>query len=627
MQPILTVNLTAGEFDTLDIPKEWVEGFLGGSSLAARILYDHLHSGLNALSPEARLLFMNGPLSGTGGPAVGRFVVCGRSPATGLWGESNCGGHWGADLRRAGFIGLLVTGQAPEPVYLWIHDGQAELRSAKHLWGKDTYQVQDELSHEIGVRPIHVASIGIAGENAIPFALILCDHGRVAGRTGMGAVMGSKRLKAIAVYGSGQVPVVHEDLFSKLRSEANRTLRNDPVSQVARELGTASVADYFDYLDEMPKKYFQRSKFMQPLKISGSYIAETILSGVSACHACVIACGRVVTLPGEPQRKGPEYETLVGFGPNLEINDPIVITRFGDWCDRYGMDSISLSNTIGLAMKLYEKGIISEKDTSGMAFKWGDVSVVERLIHLTARREGFGRYLAEGALSLGRRFHSEDEVVQVNGLEVPYHDPRGASGMALVYATSPRGACHNQSDYYFVEIGQADQSLGMVFHSPRGGAEKASNVVRHQNWRTVFNALVMCTFANVPPDKIVSLTNAATGLDLTLEDLLVIGERGWNLKRVINHRLGLSRQNDKLPQPLLRPYQDDPNGDDGFVPDLEAMLNEYYRVRGWDAETGYPKKEKLIELGLDWVIADLWKEAFEQENRQTETEDGKFGRF
>ena len=627
MQPILTANLTTSEFGILDISKEWVEEFLGGSSLAARILYEHLSPGLNALSPEARLLFMNGPLSGTGGPAVGRFVVCGRSPATGLWGESNCGGHWGAALRRAGFDGLLITGQAQEPVYLWVHDGQVEMRSAKHLWGKDTYQVQDELSREIGVKPIHVASIGIAGENAIPFALILCDHGRVAGRTGMGAVMGSNRLKAIAVYGSGEVPVVHKGHFSKLRSEANRTLRNDPVSQVARELGTASVADYFDYLNEMPKKYFQRSKFTEPLKITGSYIAETILSGVSACHACVIACGRVVTLPGEPQRKGPEYETLVGFGPNLEINDPILITQLGDWCDRYGMDSISLSNTIGLAMKMFEEGIISEKDTGGLVLKWGDASVVERLIQLTARREGFGRYLAESALSLGRRFHSEDEAVQVNGLEVPYHDPRGASGMALVYATSPRGACHNQSDYYLVEIGQADQRLGMEFHSPRGGAEKASNVARHQNWRTVFNALVMCTFANVPPDMIVSLTNAATGLDLTLEDLLVIGERGWNLKRVINHRLGLSRQNDKLPKPLLRPYQDDPDGDDGFVPDFEAMLNEYYRVRGWDVETGYPKKEKLIELGLEWVIADLWKQAFQQENRQIEAEGRKSRRF
>lgn len=618
MHPVLIVNLSTGEFKKEEIPQAWAEEYLGGSALAARILYERINPGLEVYSPNAPLLLINGPLSGTAGPAVGRFVVCGRSPATGLWGEANCGGHWGPALRRAGFDGILVVGSSPEPVYLWVDNDRIELKPAKHLWGKDTYQTQKAIIGEIGKENVHIASIGIAGENQIPFASILCDHGRVAGRTGMGALMGSKMLKAIAVRGTGEIPIAAPAHFSQLRSEANRALRNDPVSQVARELGTASVADYFDYLAEMPKKYFQRGKNPDTLKITGAYIAENLLRGVSACHACVIACGRVVRVPGQERMKGPEYETLVGFGPNLGINDPSAITVLGDLCDRYGMDSISLSNTIGLAMKLFEAGVISEQDTDGLSLEWGDPKLVEHLIHLTARKEGFGCYLAEGARSLGRRYHTEDEAVQVNGLEVPYHDPRGASGMALVYATSPRGACHNQSDYYLVEIGQADQRLGLEYHSPHGGAEKAANVARHQDWRTVFNALVMCYFANVPPDMVVSLTNAATGLDLTLEDLLMIGERGWNLKRLVNLKLGLTSRCDKLPKPLLRPYQDDPNGNKGFVPDFEAMLKQYYHIRGWDAQTGCPTREKMVELGLEWVINDFRERFAMMENGSKE---------
>jgi aldehyde:ferredoxin oxidoreductase len=231
--------------------------------------------------------------------------------------------------------------------------------------------------------------------------------------------------------------------------------------------------------------------------------------------------------------------------------------------------------------------------------------VVEGLIRQTAYREGFGAYLAEGARALGKRFDAEEEAVQVNGLEVAYHDPRGASGMALVYATSPRGACHNQSDYFLVEIGQAEGTLGMEYYPPRAGAEKAGNVARHQDWRTLFNSLVMCLFANVDPETVLALINAACGLSLDLDGMMKIGERGWNLKRVINHRLGLTRQNDRLPKALLRPFVDDPLGENGFAPDLEAMLQAYYHARGWDPVTGFPKQHKLDGLGLGWTLPDL----------------------
>jgi aldehyde:ferredoxin oxidoreductase len=598
MQPILTLNLTTRQTDSYTIPHDWQRDYLGGASLAARLLYDSLTAELDPLSPEAPLLFLNGPLSGTAGPSTGRFVVCGKSPATQLWAESNCGGFWGPELRAAGFDGVWITGKAAAPVYLWIQDGVVELRDATHLWGLDPYTVQECLASELGGGKIRVTSIGMAGEAKIPFALILTDHGRVAGRTGLGAVMGAKNLKAIAVQGNDPIPVADLTQYMPLRSDANKQLRSDNMSSMLRQLGTGGAADFFDYMGSMPKKYYQQGVMDGVEKISGASMSETILKGVSACHACVIACGRVVHLDGdEPggKRKGPEYETMVGFGPNLLIDDLAAVTRLGDLCDRYGMDTISMSNTLGLAFTLFERGLLGEAD-AGMPLRWGDAAAVETLIHQTARREGLGAYLAEGSRALAQRYGAPGLAVQVNGLEVAYHDPRGLSGMALVYATSPRGACHNQSDYFLVEMGQTDESLGLEMFDRHAGAEKATNVARHQDWRTVCNALVMCILANVPAETVVKLVNIACGLDFSLADLLRTGERAWNLKRLINGRLGLTAANDMLPELLLKAYAE--GGAAGFIPDLPAMLAAYYTARGWDAVTGMPAMQTLERFGL-----------------------------
>jgi aldehyde:ferredoxin oxidoreductase len=613
MQPILTIDLTKRQVGEYHVPHEWEQEYLGGASLAARILYEYLVPELDPLAPEAPLLFMNGPLTGSAGPAVGRFIVAARSPATGLWGESNCGGFWGPELRKAGYDGILVTGRASAPVYLLIHgersrDTNIEIYDADHLWGLSTYGTQEAIENNLGIGKTRLATIGPAGEAKIPFALILTDHGRVAGRTGMGAVMGSKNLKAIAVRGNGKVPGTDNGVYKDLRSQSNRALRKDPQSRGLNDMGSAVAGDYLDYLGEMPKRYFQEAVFDGAERVTGASVAESILVGVSACHACVIACGRVVRLENGEKRKGPEYETLVGFGPNLWIDDTAFITRMGELCDRYGMDVISLSNTIGLAFRLFDLGVISEEDTGGIALQWGDTEAVEELIHQTVNKEGFGAIIAQGALALARRFDEEDEAVQVNNLEVPYHDPRGASGMALVYATSPRGACHNQSDYFMVDIGQADNSLGINIHSRHAGAEKSADVARHQNWVTVFNALVMCTFANVAPKTVVNLVNAYNNLDWSVEDLMVVGERAWNLKRAINYRLGLRCADDKLPKALLTPYPDDGGGTEGFVPDIEVMLEAYYSHRGWDPVSGMPTPERLHDLNLDFTIQDLWPE-------------------
>ncbi|MCS7247165.1 MAG: aldehyde ferredoxin oxidoreductase family protein [Anaerolineales bacterium] len=608
MQNILELDLSSGQSRLLEVPRQWEVDFLGGASLGARLLYSELTAGLDPFSESAPLLFIGGPLSGTAGPAVGRFVACGKSPATSLWGESNFGGFWGAELRKAGFDGLLLRGKAAAPVYLVIDDSKVYIRDAKRLWGKETYRAQQMVVEELGERGFRVAVIGPAGENRVPYSLILTDHGRVAGRTGMGAVMGSKNLKAIAVRGSRSIPVAQPEQYHALRAEANRNLRNENQSVVLRELGTAGGAEYFDYLGLMPKRYYRQSRFEGVEKVSGAYFAENLLKGVSACHACVIACGRVVQYEDSPKKKGPEYETIVGFGPNLLISDPIAITELGELCDRLGLDTISTSNTIGLAFSLYEKGLIPISDTDGLELQWGDAHAVRKLIPRIAEREGFGALLALGSKGLAEHYGVAEEAVQVNGLEVAYHDPRGASGMALVYATSPIGASHNQSDYFFVEIGQVESSIGLEPHSRLGGAEKAKNVSLHQDWRTVFNSLVMCIFTNIPPESIVALVNAACGLDLDVGALMRSGERGWNLKRAINVRLGLSPENERMPKAFRQPYEDGQGELESYVVPFEEMRQAYYCVRGWDLTSGKPSREKLRELNLGWLIPDLWSE-------------------
>ncbi|MFT3895872.1 MAG: aldehyde ferredoxin oxidoreductase family protein [Anaerolineales bacterium] len=606
MQPILKIDLTTGKTEEYKIPEQWEKDYLGGASLAARILYDSLTPDLDPFSPESPLLFLVGPLTGTTGPTTGRFVICGKGPATGLWAESNIGGFWGPELRKAGYDGLWITGRASEQVYLWLNGNKLELRSAAHIWGADTYSTQEKVKEEVGERSARVCVIGQAGEKGVLFASIMCDHGRMAGRTGLGAVMGSKNLKAVAVHGEQDLPIADLAAYKDLRSEANRALKDDNEAKVMRDVGTAGAANYAEYLGAMPAKYYSSGSFPAVDEVSGAKMTETILVGRSACQGCVIACGRVVKLPQESmKRKGPEHETMVGFGANLLNENLESIVKLGELCDHYGLDAISTSNTIGLAFRLYEKGIITEEDTSGIELHWGDVNAIEQMVHMTASRDGIGDLLALGSKRFGAYFGAEEEAVQVNGLEVAYHDPRGVSGMALSYATSPRGACHNQSDYFFVDWGHTHEDIGINFFERQAQAEKSANVARHQDWRTVFNAIVMCIFANVEPEMQVKLINAACGYDWTVADLMKFGERSWNLKRAINNRMGLNASDDKLPKALLEPFPD--GGSAGYILDLGAMLAAYYEARGWDTKTGKPTREKLIELGMNDIANDLWE--------------------
>jgi aldehyde:ferredoxin oxidoreductase len=604
MQPVLKIDLSSRRVEEYRIPVEWEMAFLGGASLGARLLYPYLTADLDPFSAQAPLLFLNGPLTGTSGPTVGRFVVCGKSPATGLWAESNCGGFWGPALRACGYDGLWITGLASEPLYLWLDGNHLEFRSATHLWGMDTYETQALIKVEIQKKGAHIAVVGPAAEQGVLFAGIYCDHGRAAGRTGLGAVMAAKKLKGIAVIGRQDIPLAEPSAYASLRSESNRALRQDNEARVLHELGTAGAANYSEYLGAMPARYYHQGGFEPVDQISGATLAEKLLVGTSACHACVIACGRVVRLEDGEKRKGPEYETICSFGPNLLISDLSEVVRLGEACDRYGMDTISAGNTIGLAFHLFEQGIITKEDAGGLELKWGDATVVHELLNQTTHRTGLGEWIAQGSRRLAQHFGAEEEAVQVNGLEVAYHDPRGVSGMALSYATSPRGACHNQSDYFFVDWGHIQPELGIEYFSRHADAEKSANVARHQDWRTVYNAMVMCIFANVAPQVQVELINAACGYHWTIEDMIKAGERGWNMKRAVNNRLGLTAVNDKLPKALLQPYAT--GGSEGYVPDIEGMLFTYYEARGWDEQTGYPSREKLMELGLADIAGDLW---------------------
>lgn len=601
---ILKVNLSTGAIERGTIPAEYARDYIGGSGLAAHLLWDALDPAPDPLDPASPLVWMTGPLTGTGGPTTGRSNLCARSPHTGLWGEANIGGFMGPELRYAGYDILWITGRAAEPVYLWIFNDTVEIRPAGDLWGKaDTYETQTLIQAETGQAQAKVACIGRAGENLVPYACIISDHGRAAGRTGMGAVMGSKHLKAIAVRGTGKIPLADEPTYKKLRVQSNKNLLEQNLTAVMKETGTAGSADYLQYLGDMPQKYWTQATFEGATNISGGEMANTILVGTAACQGCVISCGRVVDILEGPyathgKAKGPEYETICAFGSQLLVDDLPMITALGDRCDRLGMDTIAAGNTIALAYLLFDRQVLTTADTGGVELRWGDALPCFDLLEQISHREGFGALLAKGSRALAEACGVPELAVHVNGLDVPMHDPRAHTGQALAYLTSPIGASHNHSDYFMVEMGGSMEELDIPMTDRLVDEGKAGYVARHQHWRTVCNDLVICFFAVVSQAEIADLLTAATGETWDIPRMLQAGERAWNLKRMINLRLGWSPEMAKLPHLLLQPLPD--GGQEGHVPDAAAMLREYHAASGWDLETGIPTPAKLAELGLDF---------------------------
>jgi len=604
MDKLLIVDLTSGQIRTEPLNKTWIRQFVGGAGLACRYLYDRIDPNTNPLAPENPLLFMTGPLVGTAAPLCGRYEVCARSPLTELWGESNSGGQFGPYLRFAGYDGVLFTGQASHPVYLSIWDGQAELKDASHLWGKDTYTTQETIHAELGGTKFSIACIGPAGEKQVRYAAVINDWGRAAGRTGMGAVMGSKKLKAIATGGYRQVPLANETLFKAAVRETIQALKEDVRAQFLSAGGTASATDTTMWMGDPPNKYYSLDLWEPVARLSGATMAETILTDKQPCYRCTIGCGRVTAITGShatDKIDGPEYETAIAFGSLILSDDLPAAAYASHLCNMYGLDTISTGATIAFAYYLYEQGILTATQTGGLDLKWGQIEPALTLIEQIAQRQGLGDALAEGSQRFGRRVGAEDLAVQVNGLEVPMHDPRAFVGMGLVYATSPRGACHNQGDMFLVDLGapvpELDIQLGDRLES---SADKALMTARTMDWRTLYNSLIMCVFCNPPVDTIRKLLNAATGWELSTHDLLPLGERATNLKRLLNGKLGLTSQNDHLPKLLLQPLP--ASGAETRVPDMDVLLPAFYRIRGWDPQSGMPGLEKLQELGLQDLV-------------------------
>ena len=608
MGKLLTVDLCSGSITVQSLNEEYTRRYVGGSGLACRYLYDIISAETDPLGPENPLIFMAGPLVGTAAPSCGRFTVSARSPLTGLWGESNAGGFWGPALRFAGYDGLIIVGKAPTPVYLRIADDDVQLVKANHLWGLSTYETHDRIEGETGGKRTRVACIGPAAENGVLYAGIMNAHGRMNGRSGLGTVMGSKNLKAVAVQGSQRVPLADETTFKAVARETREFLSDDIATLILNATGTSGNMDYFMLLGCTPVRYYTQGEFPESSALSGAVMAETILTGTSTCYGCPVECGRTIEVTeGQyllPETAGPEYETVCALGTVLLIDSLEAVSYMGHLCDSAGLDTISTGMTIGLALYLYDQEIISPHDTGGIELRWGDPDLAIHLIELTIRREGFGELLAQGSLRLARHFGVEELAIQVNGQAVAMHDPRALSAMGLVYATSPRGACHNQSDMYLVDMGRSLEALDIPTTDRFGIEGKAAITARHQDWRSLGNGLIQCTLPNPPVQNVIAMLAAATGWDLDKEKALWLGEGIWNIKRALNLRLGWTRSREKLPKLLVQPLTE--GGTEGNVPDMETLLHDYYHHRGWDMQTGKPGRERLIALGMEDVAVDLY---------------------
>jgi len=590
MGRLLWVDLTERRMWDEPPSGEWARRFVGGSGLAARILYEMVDGHTDPLGPESPLVLMTGPLVGTPMPSAGRLSVCALSPLTGIWGESNTGGFVGPELRFAGYDGVVITGRADRPVWLSIVEGRAELYDAADLWGLDGYETQERVRAALNEPKARVLCIGPAGERGVKFAAVMNDHGRAAGRTGMGAVMGAKNLKAVALRGTAKVPVADPDGLKAVVREINANVDEDMAAMALRLAGTAGYVDMALMYGDLPIRYYQQGEWEPAGNLSGVLLANRYLTRSTACYRCPIACGRETRAPsyGLERVDGPEYETLGALGSLLMIDDLEAVIYAGHQCNLYGLDTISTGCTIGLACEMFERGILTPADTGGLEIRYGDADTIHRLIEMTARREGFGDLLAEGSAALADRFGVPELAAVVNRLEVPMHDPRAFVGMAVTYALSPRGACHMQGDMYGVDTGQGPPvELGIIPGDRFDDSEEKGRIAaRQQAWRNLYNSMILCQFQNPGVERVLRALNAVTGWGLEPEDLLRLGKGIVTLKRRLNLRRGLTRENDRLPHLLMRPLTE--GGTEGTVPDLDRLLAGAYAEFGWDPRTGAP---------------------------------------
>jgi len=601
----LRVDLS--ELTTQDMPlsEDDLRKFIGGATLAAKLIYDHLKKDIDPSGPENPLVFSTGPFTGTSAPMVSRYAVCGVSPLTGYWGEATSGGEFPFRLKGSGYDGIFITGRSDRPVYLHIDNGSVQIKDASNVWGKDIYETQKIIKGELGKSGLSVACIGRAGERQIRYAGIMNDKGRAAGRCGLGALMGSKNLKAVAVAGKMKTDLANREKMKVMSKEITAAINANLASVALREYGTLFYMDIGMFLGDVPAKYYTRSVFPAE-KVTGQALRQAYTIDNYACPGCPIGCGRKV----KNFRKdldsvdGPEYETVSAFGPlcmNFDLDSIILANHL---CNAHGLDTISAGVSIAYAMYLYEQGALTREE-AGMEIKWGDGNAVVKLVEMIVNQEGVGKLLSQGTLRMARELgRNIGEAAQVKGLEVPMHDGRAFHGLAVSYATGPRGACHLKGDYYNVDIGGGVPEFSITPGDRLSHEGKAENAAKYQSLRDLYDALTLCKFASLSVTQISQLLNCITGWDISPADLLVVGDRSINIKRAISNKLGLSREEDRLPTICLEPLKE--GSTSGKGPDMGPLLKDYYEFRQWDWETGKPFKEKLIELGLNHVAQDLY---------------------
>ena len=610
---ILRINLTNQSVKTEDLSEKLARSFIGGAGFGIKLLYDEVKKGADPLGPENKLIFAPGPLSGTSVPCASRMAITGKSPLTGAVGMSLTGGYFPVELKFAGYDVMIIEGKSEKPVYLSIKDDSVKFKSAEKVWGMKTTDTQQIIKNELNDQNTRIACIGPAGENLSRLACIINEL-RAAGRKGLGAVMGSKNLKAIAIRGTGSVDITSKEKLKTARDFMAKEMKNSPVlyPQFAK-LGTPMVVDALSGLGIFPGKNFEETGVFVPVDKIGVETQLTRNMGSEHCYGCPVGCSQLkLAKTGEYSgimAEGPEFETMYSFGGTTGVDNIDAIIAADRISDELGIDTISAGATIAFAMELYEKEIISADDTGGIELKFGNHKAMVDMLRMMAYREGFGDILSDGSKIAAERIgkSSEKYAMHVKGLELPGYDVRGAKAHGLNYATSYTGADHNRG-YAFQEIFgiPIPEQVDRFSAKGKGKLTKWNQDVRS----ATCDAPTMCAFLldmavpAVATKNTANLMEAVTGLEFTPEEVERVGERINNIARLFNAREGMNREDDNLPERILtEPIKDGVSkGNYLSKDDLNLMLDEYYIARGWDIKTGMPTKEKLEELGLEYDL-------------------------
>ena len=616
---IVDINLSTGMVKILQLSHEIYWNFIGGSGLAAKVFWDRADFTADALSPEALLIFMNGPLTGIKLSGASRMNATARSPLTGALAESSCGGYFSPALRLAGYDGLIISGKAAGPSLILIDDECVTIRNAGSLWGRGILECTADLQKTYGKKSTSLV-IGPAGENLVPFACILNESHHAFGRCGMGAVMGAKNLKALVVQsGSGTLSLADPDRIKSLTRELNLRIKDYLISQVLHDYGTSGNLEGHMYDGDVPMRNWTSSYDEEMASaLTGSTLSETYLKKTATCAYCAVACKRIVQVDEGPfaveEGPGPEYETVVAFGCLQGSPDLAAVCKAARICNNLGMDTISAGATIAWAMEAYEKGHLTNEQTDGISLKWGDMeTVVNRILPAMAARNGkLGALLSMGSAAAARAIggQSIEYTAQSKGLEAPMHDPRGGHGHAVAYAVSPRGACHVQTAMHFMETGACNYpEIGFEFDLEALTHEKkAETMVLAAAIGSIENSACLCQFADrsLTLLEIVELINAAAGYGYDVSSMMEAGLRIFHLKRCINYRFGLNASHDDLPPRLKEPARDGYTA--GVEINFDEMKNKFYELMEFDPASGVSSRERLVALGLIEEAKFIWPE-------------------